>query len=324
MKSVKVFLSAIAMLSGVITDAAAQSGKPIRFIVPVSPGGSLDIYARAFAPPMAKYLNQSIIIENVSGAGGNIGVVRVVKAAPDGDTLLFHNLGIATNAALYRKLDYNPVTDLEGVGVVTYSTMALAARPDLPVADMKQFIAYVRANGDKVTIGDGGVGGPANLCALLLMSATGAKLTTVSFKGAAPGMAALMGSQIDVMCDGTTSAARQIASGKLKGLAVTSKTRLQVMPDMPTIAESGLPGFELAPWSAIFAPKNTPRPIIQRLEAALHAALTDKELLAFFEKSGLVVPTPELASSAGLQTHVKSEVERWTGLFRKAGVPYID
>ncbi|OGA73036.1 MAG: hypothetical protein A3G27_02340 [Betaproteobacteria bacterium RIFCSPLOWO2_12_FULL_66_14] len=324
MNSVKALSTAIVLLSGVAFNASAQSSKPIRFIVPYSAGGAVDTYARAVAVPMARHLNQTIVIENVGGAGGNIGVARVAKAAPDGETLLFHNMAMATNPSLYRKLEYNPLTDFEYVGVVAHSTMALVARPDLPAADMKQFIAYARANGDKITMGDGGVGGPTNLCALLVMSAIGTKFTIVSFKGGAPALQNVMGGQIDLVCDGTATTARHIAAGKVKGLGVSSKRRLQAVPNVPTLAEGGLAGFELAPWSAMYAPKGTPRPAVQRLEAALQVAITDKDLIAYFDKVGLVPTTRELASSAGLHAHLRAEIERWSGVLRKAGIPYVD
>lgn len=324
MKSLKALLPAMFLLSGVVSDAAAQSSKPIRFVVPYAAGGAVDTYARAVAVPMSKHLNQSIVIENVGGGGGIIGVARVAKAAPDGETLLYHAMAMAIYPSLYRKLDYNALTDFEYVGVVSHSTMALVARPDLPVADMKQFIAYARANADKITIGDGGVGGPTNLCALLVMSAIGTKFTVVSYKGGAPALQNVMGSQIDLICDGTATTSRHIAAGKVKALGVSSKTRLPSMPNVPTLAEGGLSGFELAPWTGIYAPKGTPRPVIQRLEAALQVAITDKELIAYFDKVGLVSTTPELASSAGLRTHLKAEVERWSSLLRKAGIPYVD
>lgn len=324
MKSANTLLTVAILLSAATFGASAQSSKPIRFVVPYAAGGAVDTYARAVAVPMGKELNQTIVIENVGGAGGNIGVARVAKAAPDGETLLFHNMAMATNPSLYRKLDYNPLTDFEYVGVVAHSTMALVARPDLPVSDMKQFIDYARKNGDKITIGDGGVGGPTNLCALLVMSAIGTKFTIVSYKGGAPALQNVMGSQIDLVCDGTATTSRHIAAGKVKGLGVSSRTRLKSMPNVPTIAEGGLPGFELAPWSGIYAPKNTPRPVIQRLETALQVALKDKDLIAYFDKVGLIPTTRELASSAGLQAHLKAEIDLWSGVLRKAGIPYVD
>src|SRR4051812_48047410 len=173
MKSIKAFLAVLVMTGA--GGVAAQSAKPVRFIVPYAAGGAVDVYARGVATPMAKALGQPIVIENIGGAGGNIAVARVAKSTPDGETFLFHNMAMATNPSLYRKLEYNPLTDFDYVGVVAHSIMAMVGRPDLPVENLKDFIAYARKNGDKVTIGDGGVGGPTNLCALLFMSAIGTK-----------------------------------------------------------------------------------------------------------------------------------------------------
>lgn len=321
MKSIRTLLSLAALFAGgaLLSQAHAQ-GRPIKFVVPYAAGGPVDVYARAVAVPFGRHLNQPVIIENIGGAGGNIAVARVVKAAPDGETLLYHNMAMATNPALYRKLDYDPLNDFDFVGVAAHSVMLMTARRDLPGADLKEFISYARANGDKVTIGDGGIGGPTNLCALLFMSAIGTKFTIISYKGSAPAMNDVMGGQIDLVCDGTATAGRLVTGGKVKGLGVSSRTRLPSLPNIPTIAEGGLPGFELAPWSAIYAPKGTPRPVIQRLEGALQAAIADRDLITRFDSLGLVPASKELASSAGLQAHLKAEIEKWGTLLKNAGV----
>lgn len=321
MKYIRNFLPLVALVAGgaVFSQALAQ-GRPIRFVVPYAAGGAVDVYARAVAVPFGRHLNQPVVIENIGGAGGNIAVARVAKSAPDGETLLFHNMAMATNPSLYRKLDYDPLNDFEYVGVAAHSIMAMVARRDLPVADLKQFISYARTNGDKVTIGDGGIGGPTNLCALLFMSAIGTKFTIISYKGGAPALNDVMGGQIDLLCDGTATTAHHIAAGKIKTLGISSRARIASMPNVPTISEGGLPGFELAPWSAIYAPKGTPRPVIQRLEAALQASVADRDLAAHFDKLGLVLASRELATSAGLAAHLKSEIEKWGVLIRKTGV----
>lgn len=319
MKTVK--LVQVVLLAGTLLSSLAYAqGRPIKFIVPYAAGGAVDVYARAVAVPFGRQLNQPVVIENMGGAGGNIAVARVAKSTPDGETLLFHNMAMATNPSLYRKLDYDPLNDFDYVGVAAHSVMAMVMRRDMPVSDLKQFIPYARANGDKITIGDGGIGGPTNLCALLFMSAIGTKFTIISYKGGAPALNDVMGSQIDLLCDGTATTARHIAAGKLKTLGVSSKTRLPSMPNVPTIAEGGLPGFELAPWSGIYAPKGTPRPLIQRLEGALQAATVDRDLITHFDNLGLVLASRELASSAGLAAHLKAEIEKWGVLIKKTGV----
>jgi tripartite-type tricarboxylate transporter receptor subunit TctC len=321
MKSMQTLVAVL--FAGLASGALAQ-GKPIKFVVPYAAGGPVDVYARGIGQPMSRVLNQPIVIENVGGAGGNIAVARVGKSTPDGETFLFHNMAMSTNPTLYRKLDYNPLTDFDYVGVVAHSVMVMVARPDIPAANLKEFISYARKQGDKITIGDGGVGGPTNLCALLFMSAIGTKFTIVSYKGSAPAMTDVMGRNIDLLCDGTATAGRLIASGKVKGLGISSKARLAAMPDIPTLDEGGLPGFELAPWSAIYAPKGTPRAVLERMSGALQAAQADKELVAYFDKLGLLPASKELATPAGLQAHLKAEIEKWGGVLRKAGVQPVD
>lgn len=321
MKCIRTLLSVAALIAGnaLLSQAHAQ-GRPIKFVVPYAAGGAVDVYARAVAVPFGRHLNQPVVIENIGGAGGNIGVARVAKSSPDGETLLFHNMAMATNPSLYRKLDYDPLNDFDYVGVVAHSIMIMVARRDLPVSDLRQFIPYARANAGKITIGDGGIGGPTNLCALLFMSAIGTKFTIVSYKGSAPALNDLLGGQIDLLCDSTATSARYATAGKLKTFGISSTTRLASLPGVPTIAEGGLPGFELAPWSGLYAPKGTPRPVLQRLEGALQAAVGDKELATHFDNLGLVLASRELATSAGLASHLKSEIEKWGVLLKKTGV----
>ena len=321
MKSFRQYLPLTILIAGsVLLQQALAEGRPIKFLVPYAAGGAVDVYARAVAVPFGKHLNPPVVIENVGGAGGNIAVVRVAKATPDGETLLFHNMAMATNPSLYRKLDYDPLNDFDYVGVVAHSIMIMVVRRDLPVSDLKEFIPYARANADKITIGDGGIGGPTNLCALLFMSAIGTKFTIVSYKGSAPALNDLLGGQIDLLCDSTATSARYATAGKVKTFGISSKARLASLPGVPTIAEGGLPGFELAPWSGLYAPKGTPRQVIQRLEGALQAAVVDKELATHFDNLGLVLASRELATSAGLASHLKAEIEKWGVLLKKTGV----
>ena len=321
MKSFRQYLRLTILIAGsVMLQQALAEGRPIKFLVPYAAGGAVDVYARAVAVPFGKHLNQPVVIENVGGAGGNIAVVRVAKATPDGETLLFHNMAMATNPSLYRKLDYDPLNDFDYVGVVAHSIMIMVVRRDLPVSDLKEFIPYARANADKITIGDGGIGGPTNLCALLFMSAIGTKFTIVSYKGSAPALNDLLGGQIDLLCDSTATSARYATAGKVKTFGISSKARLASLPGVPTIAEGGLPGFELAPWSGLYAPKGTPRQVIQRLEGALQAAVVDKELATHFDNLGLVLASRELATSAGLASHLKAEIDKWGVLLKKTGV----
>ena len=311
-----------ALLGFAAGAAAAQTypAKPINIVIPNAAGGPADVYGRILAQPMSRHLKQPLVVENVGGAGGNIGVSRVAKATPDGYTLLYHNMGMATNPALYKKLDYNPLTDFEYVGVVTHSVLVLVARREFPASDLRQFLSLAKSSGDKLTLADAGIGGPSGLCSLLLQSAIGVKFTSVQYKGTAPALNDVMGGQVDMLCDSSSTAARHITAGKVKALGLTSRTRLPTLPDVPTIDEQGLKGFELLPWTAMYAPKGTPRPVIDRLVAALQAGLADPDHVAHYDKLGLLPASRELASSAGLQAHIRAESEKWGTLIRKAGI----
>lgn len=315
-----VFNAAMLALLPHIVSAQGYPNRPINVIIPNAAGGPADVYGRALVVPMAKHLGQSMVMENIGGAGGNIGVVKAAKAAPDGYTLLYHNMGMATNPALYRKLDYNPLTDFEYVGVVAYSTLVMVARRELPVSDMKEFIAYAKTNGDRVTIADAGIGGPSGLCALLFQAALGMKFTAVSYKGTAPALNDVLGGQVDLLCDSSSTASRHITGGKVKALGVTSRNRMATLPGVPTLEEGGLKGFEVLPWTGMYAPKNTPRPVIERLVAAMQAALADPDLISHYEKLGLQPASRELASSAGLLALLAADTAKWGALIKKAGI----
>lgn len=303
-----------------VACAQTYPARPVNVVIPNAAGGPADVYGRALAVPMAKHLGQSLVIENIGGAGGNIGVVKVARAAPDGYTILYHNMGMATNPALYKKLDYNPLTDFEYIGVVAYSTLVMVARRELPVSDTREFIAYAKANGDRVTIADAGIGGPSGLCALLFQAAVGVKFTAVSYKGTAPALNDVLGGQVDLLCDSSSTAARHITAGKVKALGVTARSRMATLPAVPTLDEGGLRGFEVLPWTAMYAPKNTPRPVIDRLVAALQAGLADPDLISHYEKLGLQPASRELASSSGLQQLLAADTAKWGALIRKAGI----
>jgi tripartite-type tricarboxylate transporter receptor subunit TctC len=306
--------------------AAATAGaqapfpsKPITMILPYSAGTPMEAYARALAVPMGRYLKQAIVVENVGGAGGNIGVMRVVKATPDGYTILLQNISMATNPSLYRKLDYNPLTDFDYIGQLTTAYSVLLARRGLPLADFQEFLAYARANGDKVTIADAGLGGPSNLCGLLFMAAIGTQFTSVPYKGSGQGVNDLLGERVDLLCEGTATAITQIKAGRVKVLGLTGRTRLPSLPEVPTLEEQGLKGFEMQTWTALYGPKNMPRPTLDKLVAALQTSVAEPELIAIFEKFGVQLVPKELATPAALQAHLKAEIEKWGLIIRKAG-----
>jgi tripartite-type tricarboxylate transporter receptor subunit TctC len=315
----------MAMMGGVMTQAQAQNypTKTITMVVPFAAGGPTDTVARLVGQSMSAKLKQTIIIENVAGAGGTIGAARVAKSAPDGYTLFMHHIGQSTAPGLYRKLSYNAIDSFEPIGLVTDVPMTIVARKDFPAKDMKEFLAYVKSHKDKVTYANAGVGSASHLCGMLFMTAIGTDLTTVPYKGTGPAMNDLLGGQVDFMCDQTTNTTSQIKGGKIKAYGVTTKTRLSAMPDLPTLNESGLPGFEVAVWHGLYAPKGTPKPIVDQLAEALQIALKDPTVKQRFADLGTEPVAESRARPEALRAHLKAEIDRWGPIITKAGA-YAD
>lgn len=272
---------------------------------------------------MTTSLKQTVIVENVGGAGGTIGAARVAKSAPDGYTLFLHHIGQSTAPSLYRKLSYNAIDDFEPIGLITDVPMTFIARGDFPAKDFKELVAYVKANKNKVTYANAGVGSASHLCGMLFMSAIDTELTTVPYKGTGPAMNDLLGGQVDFMCDQTTNTTSQIKGGKVKAYAVTTKTRVPSLPNIPTANEAGLPGFEVAVWHGLYAPKGTPKPVIDKVEAALQVALKDPVVKQRFADLGTEPVSADRATPEALRAFLKSEIAKWSPIIKKAGV-YAD
>lgn len=302
---------------------AAYPNKTITMVVPFAAGGPTDTVARLVAQSMTGTLKQTVIVENVGGAGGTIGAARVAKSAPDGYTVFLHHIGQSTAPTLYRKLSYNAVDDFEPIGLITDVPMTFIARGDFPAKDFKEFVAYVKANKNKVTYANAGVGSASHLCGMLFMTAIDTELTTVPYKGTGPAMNDLLGGQVDFMCDQTTNTTSQIKGGKVKAYAVTTKTRVPSLPNIPTAAEAGLPGFEVAVWHGLYAPKGTPKPVIQKLEAALQIALKDPMVKQRFADLGTEPVSSDRATPEALRAFLKAEIAKWAPIIKKAGI-YAD
>jgi len=317
-------LSAIA-LSAFAMTASAQSypTKPVSLVVPFAAGGPTDVAARALAVAMEKPLGGPVIVENKPGAGGTLAVSDVARAPTDGYRILIHHIGMSTAPALYRKLSFDPLKDFEYIGQVLDVPMTLLVKQGLPVNSVKELAAYAKANKDKITLANAGLGAASHLCGLLFMSAIEVDMTTVPYKGTAPAMTDLLGGQVDVLCDQTTQTIPQIAGGKVKALAVTTARRLDQLKDLPTVAESGIPGFDLAVWHGIYAPKGTPKAVTEKLTAALQAALKDPAVVKRFTDLGAFIVPPEKQTPEGLQRHLKAEIDKWAPIIKKAGV-YAD
>jgi tripartite-type tricarboxylate transporter receptor subunit TctC len=303
--------------------AQAYPTKPIVIVVPFTAGGPTDTVARSLGAAMGKNLGQTMIVENVGGAGGTVGAGRVKNAAPDGYTVLLHHIGMSTAPALYRKLAYNPQTDFEMVGLVVDVPMTMIARSDFPAADFKEMVAYVKKNKDKMNLANAGLGAASHLCGLLFMSSIETDLTTVPFKGTADAMNALLGKQVDLLCDQTTNTTGQIKANSVKAYAVTSPARVPTLPNLPTTAEAGLPGFQVGVWHGIYAPKGTPKAAIDRLVAALQAGAKDPDFVRRMSDLGASIYPADKMTPAAHAALLKSEVEKWGPIIRKAGA-YAD
>ena len=324
MKRMSMIFAALCLLMPLVSaQAQTYPSKPIRIIAPYPAGGTTDIVARFVAQGLTESLGVPVVVENKAGANGQIGHDYVAKAAPDGYTLLLHHIGQATSASLYRKLPYKPGEAFAGVGLVTDVPMTLVARNDFPPASIGDLIAYWKEHGDKVTLANAGVGSASHLCGMLLMDALDTPATTVPYKGTGPAMTDLMGGQVDLMCDQTTNTSGQIKSGKIKAYAVTSKTPVPSLPDLPTLDASGLPGFEVGIWHGLYAPAGTPPEVIEKLAAALQGALADPKVIERFADLGTEPASKEDATPAALDAQLKGEIARWQPIIEAAGV-YAD
>jgi tripartite-type tricarboxylate transporter receptor subunit TctC len=315
----------LALAAAFMTSAWPQSypSRPVTLIVPFAAGGPTDVVARTLGAAMSKTLGQTVVIENKLGAGGTIAANYVAKANPDGYTMFIHHNGMATATGLYRKLPFNPLTDFEYVGQVADVPMTLLARRDFPANNLREFTAYVRANKDKINLANAGLGAVSHLCGMLLQQALGVELTTVPFSGTAPAMTALLGGQVDVLCDQTTQTIPQIKADKVRFYGVTTKQRIQALPEAPTLAEQGLGDFEVVVWHGVYLPKGTPPEVVNKLNEALRAALKDPSVASKFADLGAQIVPESKQTPAGLRDWLKSEIDKWQPVIRKAGV-YAD
>jgi len=319
----------IGLIAGLLLLGVSQAGaqdyptKVVTMIVPYAAGGPTDTVARLIAVPMSKTLTQQVIIENVLGAGGTIASNRVAKSSPDGYTILIHHIGMSTAPALYRKLPFNPITDFEPIGLINEVPMTLVAKRDFPAKDLKELIAHVKANKDKLNYANAGLGAASHLCGMLFMSAIQTDVTTVPYNGTGPAMNDLLGGQVDFMCDQTTNTTSQIKADKIRVYGVTTKKRVASLPNVPTMDEAGLKGFEVSVWHGLYAPKGTPKAVIDKLVNSLHVALEDENVKQRFAELGTEPVAENRATPAALGTHLKAEIERWTPIIKKAGV-YAD
>ena len=301
---------------------AAYPEKPVTIVVPFAAGGPTDKVARDLAEVLRKGLNnQTVIIENVGGAGGTLGAAKVAKASPDGYTLLLHHIGMATSPALYRNLPYKTLDDFEYLGMVNEVPMTLIGKPGLPANNFAELKTWLNANKGKINLANAGLGAASHLCGLLFQQSMGIDMTTVPYKGTAPAMTDLLGGQVDIMCDQTTNTTGQIESGKVKAYAVTTMKPLTspALAKLPTLDSQGLKGFNVSIWHGLYAPKGTPKAVVDQVNTALRAALKDPEFIKRQEALGAVVVTDGRLAGAEHKKFVEAEINKWGPAIKAAG-----
>jgi tripartite-type tricarboxylate transporter receptor subunit TctC len=312
----------LALASATTAVLADYPDKPITMVVPFAAGGPTDKVARDLADVLRKQLNnQSVVIENVGGAGGTLGAAKVAKSSPDGYTVLLHHIGMATSPALYRKLPYDTLGDFEYLGMVNEVPMTVIGRSTLPATNFAELHKWIDANKGKINLANAGLGAASHLCGLLFQQSLKVDMTTVPYKGTAPAMTDLLGGQVDLMCDQTTNTTQQIESGKVKAFAVTTAKRLSTpaLAKLPTLDESGLKGVTVSIWHGLYAPKGTPKAALDKLNAALRAALKDPEFVKREEALGAVIVTDSRTGSAEHKKFVEAEINKWGPIIKAAG-----
>lgn len=311
-----------ALLFGCAFGAAAQTypARPISLVVAFSAGGPTDSIARIVAARMSGAIGQTVVVENTTGAGGTIGVGRIAKGAPDGYLLGIGHIGThVVNGAIYQ-LPYDLQTDLEPVALIATNPQILIARNAIPATNLKEFLAWEKANHEKASAGTGGAGTPAHVSAVYFQNITNTKPQIVHYRGAAPAMQDILAGQIDFMFDQAASSLPQIRAGKVRPLAVTAKTRLTAAPEIPSVDEAGLPGFYMAVWHGLWAPRGTPRPIIDRINAALVETLADPGVRTKLGDIGQEIPPREQQTPEALRAHHKAEIEKWWPVIKQAKI----
>ncbi len=302
--------------------AAAYPDKPITIVVPFAAGGPTDKVARDFAEAMRKPLGgATLVVENVGGAGGTLGAAKVAKAPADGHTILLHHIGMSTSPGLYRKLGYDTLNDFEYVGMINDVPMTLLGRKTLPAANYAELTKWINDNKGKINLANAGLGSASHLCGLMFQNAIKVDMTTVPYKGTAPAMNDLLGGQVDLMCDQTTNTTSQIGAGSVHAYAVTTPKRINtpVLAKLPTLDEAGLRGFNVSIWHGVYAPKGTPKPVLDKLNAALKEALKDADFIKRQEALGAVVITDNRTSPAEHKKFVAAEIDKWGAVIKAAG-----
>ncbi len=318
MRSFTQTVLAVALAAGSMA-ALAFPTKPVTLVVPYAAGGSTDVLARVFAEALTRDLGQQVIVENSGGAGGTIGTARVARAQSDGHTLLLHNMGIATAPALYSKLSFDVKKDLEPIALAGDVPMILVRNKHFAPATLADLIKQMKAQPGTVKFAHAGMGATSHLCAMLINQTLGTTVTMVPYRGTGPALQDLIAGNVDLTCDQPVATGPHIQAGMLKPYAMATKERLATMPDVPTFSEAGMPGFELAVWHGLYAPKGTPAAVIERLNKAARAAFGEPALIKRLGDMGVVIPQGDRLKPEALRQHTWAEIQRWDPVIKAAG-----
>ena len=294
--------------------------RPVTMVIPFAAGGPTDVIGRIIGEAMSRSLGQPVVIENVLGGSGQVAGLRVSQASPDGYSFLIGHTGThAAAVALNPNLRYNPLTDFTPVGLVNTNPILVVSKKSLPPTNLRDFVAYLKANEGKVTNAHAGIGSVSHTTCLLFNSIVGIKPTEVPYRGTGPAMNDIIGGQVDYLCDQIVNVAPQVQADTIRAYAIAQNERASSLPNVPTSTEGGLPDYQVQVWNAMFLPKGTPQPIVDKLNAALVAALNSPATRARFVELGAEIPAAELQTPAGLGSFIKSEIDRWTPVIKKAG-----
>jgi tripartite-type tricarboxylate transporter receptor subunit TctC len=310
---------ALAFADGGVNAEEVYPSRPVRIVVSFAAGGPTDAVARIMGAKLSELLGQQFLVENKTGAGGNIGADLVAKAAPDGYTLLMATVSThAINPGLYKKIPYDPIRDFAPIGEVGVTPTLLAVHPSLPATDLKSLVNLIRENPGKFTYGSSGLGSILHLCGEEFKAlAGGLNIAHVPYRGSAPMMSDLVGGQISMVFDATPTALPQVKSGAIRAIAAGMATRMRAMPELPTMQEQGLKGFECYTWTAILAPANTPQPIVHALSAAMNKSLADPAVLDRLQQAG-IDPTPG-GTPEKTAEFLKTELAKWAPIIKASG-----
>ena len=319
MRRLAIFLFALVTAWPAVSQDSYPS-RPITLVVPYAAGGGSDFLGRVLAEGLRTRLNETVVVQNVAGAGSVVGSMQVAKAKSDGYTLLINHLGLSTVPTLYKKFNFDPLAAFETIGLFAEAPMMIMARKEFAPRDFKELVAYAKANREKLTMASAGMGSGTDLCAMLFQKEIGVPLTIVQYKGAAPAVLDVRSGQVDLICDLPTTTSSQIRSGDLRAYVLAAPRRLATLPDVPTASEVGMPGLDISLWFGLYAPKGTPQPIVETLSKALRATVEDPAVGAKLEKIETILEPVDQTTPAAHRAKLAAQIEFWRPIIEQAGV----